>query len=112
MKYQAGAFFVILGAFVVATQAFGGVPIPDNRPVSGHLDGQQNEEQVWICPNDTNIIITNQEILNYAEANAIDLIAMSTHGRSGIGRWIFGSVTEKLLQTGSTPILTIRGTRG
>jgi nucleotide-binding universal stress UspA family protein len=48
------------------------------------------------------------QIIDYAEANAIDLIAMSTHGRSGIGRWVFGSVTDKVLHAGNTPVLVVR----
>ncbi|MDI7260134.1 MAG: universal stress protein [Thermodesulfobacteriota bacterium] len=51
------------------------------------------------------------QILEYSEANAIDLIAMSTHGRSGIGRWVFGSVTDKVLHAGDTAVLTIRATK-
>jgi nucleotide-binding universal stress UspA family protein len=52
-----------------------------------------------------------EQIIDYAEANAIDLIAMSTHGRSGMGRWVFGSVTDKVLHAGDTPLLTIRATK-
>jgi len=52
-----------------------------------------------------------EQIIDYAEANAIDLIAMSTHGRSGIGRWVFGSVTDKVLHAGDMPLLTIRATK-
>ncbi len=52
-----------------------------------------------------------EQILEYAEANAIDLIAMSTHGRSGIGRWVLGSVTDKVLHAGDTAVLTIRATK-
>lgn len=48
------------------------------------------------------------EIIDYAEANSIDLIIMSTHGRSGIGRWVFGSVTDKVLRAGNTPVLVVR----
>ena len=51
------------------------------------------------------------KIIDYSEVNAIDLIAMSTHGRSGIGRWVFGSVTDKVLHAGDTPLLTIRATK-
>ncbi|MDD5082795.1 MAG: universal stress protein, partial [Dehalococcoidales bacterium] len=47
------------------------------------------------------------EIISYAEANNIDLIAMSTHGRSGIGRWVFGSVTDKVIHAGKTPVLIV-----
>ena len=51
------------------------------------------------------------EIINYAEANAIDIIAMSTHGRSGVGRWVFGSVTDKVLHAGDTAILVVQAPR-
>ena len=51
------------------------------------------------------------EIISFAEANAIDLIAMSTHGRSGVSRWVFGSVTDKILHAGDRPVLTVRATR-
>jgi nucleotide-binding universal stress UspA family protein len=51
------------------------------------------------------------QIIDYAEANAIDLIAMSTHGRSGITRWVFGSVTDKVLHAGNTVVLTVRASK-
>ncbi len=41
------------------------------------------------------------------EANA-DLVAMSTHGRAGISRWAFGSVTDKVLRGGKVPVLMVR----
>lgn len=52
------------------------------------------------------------QIIDYATTKAIDLIAMSTHGRSGITRWVFGSVTDKVLHAGDTPVLTVRATKG
>ncbi len=52
-----------------------------------------------------------EEIITYAEENNIDLIAMSTHGRSGIGRWVFGSVTDKVLHAGDVPVLTVRASK-
>jgi nucleotide-binding universal stress UspA family protein len=48
------------------------------------------------------------EIVDYAEVNKVDLIAMSTHGRSGMSRWLFGSVASRVLQGTSKPILLIR----
>ena len=48
------------------------------------------------------------QIIDYAEANSVDFITMSTHGLSGIGRWVFGSVTDKVLHAGDTPVLVIR----
>ncbi len=41
------------------------------------------------------------------EINA-GLVAMSTHGRSGISRWAFGSITDRVLREGNVPILTVR----
>lgn len=46
-------------------------------------------------------------ILEYAEKNGIDLIIMSTHGRSGPSRWAFGSVTDKVARSSPTPVLVI-----
>jgi nucleotide-binding universal stress UspA family protein len=50
---------------------------------------------------------TAEEILNYAKDNNIDLIIMSTHGRSGITRWAFGSVTDRVVRHSRVPVLTV-----
>jgi len=47
------------------------------------------------------------EILAYARDNQVDLIVMTTHGRSGASRWFFGSVAEKVLQHCPIPILLV-----
>jgi len=38
----------------------------------------------------------------------VDVFVMATHGRSGLGRIVFGSVAERLLKNGTTPILMIK----
>jgi nucleotide-binding universal stress UspA family protein len=48
------------------------------------------------------------EIIKVADEIRADLIAMSTHGRSGISRWAFGSVTDKVLRGGNKPVLIVR----
>ncbi|MBN1179186.1 MAG: universal stress protein [Anaerolineae bacterium] len=48
------------------------------------------------------------EILRYAEEVEADLIAMCTHGRSGLSRWVFGSVAEKVLRGATCPVLLVR----
>jgi len=49
------------------------------------------------------------EIVIAAEEEKVDMIAMSTHGRSGIGRWALGSVTDKTLHLETNiPKLVIR----
>lgn len=50
-----------------------------------------------------------EEILRYAEENQVDLILMATHGRSGISRWIIGSVSERVLRSTNLPVWLIRG---
>jgi nucleotide-binding universal stress UspA family protein len=47
-------------------------------------------------------------ILHFAELHDIDLIAMATHGRAGLGRWLYGSVTEKILRTVPCSMLVVR----
>lgn len=47
-------------------------------------------------------------IITYAEENQFDLIAMTSHGRSGLGRWIHGSVAEKVLRGADCATLIIR----
>lgn len=49
-----------------------------------------------------------QEIVAYAEREQCDLIAMGTHGRSGVGRLLIGSVADKVIRGSSVPLL-LRG---
>lgn len=48
------------------------------------------------------------EILKAATEEPADLIAMTTHGRSGPSRWVFGSVTAKVLRSAPMPLLVVR----
>jgi nucleotide-binding universal stress UspA family protein len=50
-------------------------------------------------------------ILDYAERHETDLIAMATHGRTGLAKWIYGSVTEKVLRNSQSSMLVIRPPR-
>ncbi|WP_372480611.1 universal stress protein [Halomicrobium sp. HM KBTZ05] len=47
-------------------------------------------------------------IVDYADRYGFDLIAMPTHGRTGISRRLLGSVTETVIQLSQIPVLTIR----
>jgi len=47
-------------------------------------------------------------IIEYAEANQIDLIAMCTHGRTGLARWALGSVADRVLRARCLPLLLVR----
>lgn len=50
-----------------------------------------------------------EEILKTADELNVDLIAISSHGRSGISRWALGSVADKILRCGNTPVFMVRG---
>jgi len=48
-----------------------------------------------------------EAILDYANKNQVDLIVMSTHGRSGVSRWVLGSVTDRVVRNTTASVLTI-----
>ncbi|MEE8472436.1 MAG: universal stress protein [Dehalococcoidia bacterium] len=47
-------------------------------------------------------------IADYATKNDADLIIMATHGRSGISRWVLGSVADRVLRSSCVPVLMVR----
>jgi nucleotide-binding universal stress UspA family protein len=47
------------------------------------------------------------EIIDFAKENGVDMIIMCTHGRSGITRWVLGSVAHKVLTRAETPVLLV-----
>lgn len=53
-------------------------------------------------------------LADYTEKNDIDLILIATHGRSGVTRWVRGSIADKILRYSNVPVLMVRtpGTKG
>jgi nucleotide-binding universal stress UspA family protein len=49
-----------------------------------------------------------EEIIAFTKDMKIELIAMSTHGRSGLARWAYGSVADRVLHTAKCPVLLVR----
>jgi nucleotide-binding universal stress UspA family protein len=49
-----------------------------------------------------------ESIAEYATKNSVDLIAIATHGRSGISRWAWGSVADRVLRSACVPVLMVR----
>jgi nucleotide-binding universal stress UspA family protein len=52
-----------------------------------------------------------KEIINYAQEKKVSLIAISSHGHSGIERWVFGSTANKVVQDSKTSVLLVRATK-
>jgi nucleotide-binding universal stress UspA family protein len=59
------------------------------------------ETHVWYGP-------AAAAIVEAASAQKVDLVVMCTHGRSGLGRLVLGSVAESVLRGTTTPILVVR----
>ena len=53
-----------------------------------------------------------EAILDHARSLAVDVIVMSTHGRGGVSRWVYGSVADRVLQAAPCPVLLIRASAG
>jgi nucleotide-binding universal stress UspA family protein len=62
---------------------------------------RQIETHVWYGP-------AAPAIVDAAKVQTVDVIVMSTHGRSGLGRIIFGSVAESVLRGTRVPIFLVR----
>ena len=50
---------------------------------------------------------TAGRIVDHAAEMGIDLVVLSAHGRSGLGRWLFGSIAQKVLAVGIAPVLMV-----
>ena len=57
-----------------------------------------------------NIGFGAEEIITLAHKTDENFVAMCTHGRSGIRRWVLGSVTERVVRHSGDPVLIIRAT--
>ena len=51
----------------------------------------------------------SSEIIDFAENNDIDLIVMGTLGKTGLDRFLMGSVAEKVVRNSKVPVLVVRG---
>lgn len=51
-------------------------------------------------------------ILAASRHPGVDLIVLATHGRSGLGRWVFGAIAEEVLAAAPVPVLLVRAWQG
>lgn len=107
---------------VMVTKAVGGEAIPDMPASEKEMEGRKREALDYLgrvgqslrnkgarVTAEVAVGDAAEQIVNVAERMDASLIAISTHGRSGLSRWAFGSVTDKVLRlSGRTPILVAR----
>jgi nucleotide-binding universal stress UspA family protein len=77
--------------------------------------GREAIETVTADAHDTDTVATalvrgspGEAILEYAGDHGVDMVAMGTHGRTGIDRFVAGSVTERVVRRAEVPVLTVR----
>lgn len=51
--------------------------------------------------------LPHEGILDYADEHDVDLLVMSSRGRSGVSRFVFGSVTERVVRLSNRPVLVV-----
>lgn len=82
-----------------------------NRAAAEHYFNQLADRIKYDNANVRSEIVTGKPaegITDYAAQNNIDLIALASHGRGGVTRWMFGSVADRVLRSSNVPILVIR----
>ena len=118
----ASAFSASLHVLAVIDTRTAGGPFSDGDLEDEILDRMTADAEETITaitdavdvPGDIQTTIRNgnpvDEICTYRDDNDVDLIAMGTHGRTGIGRYVAGSVTESVVRRADVPVFTVRAT--
>ncbi len=92
-----------------------GMPLvqePDARAYLDHIAGQVREEGVVVqtLVSSTLFGTVAEVLVGKAQQRGCELIVMSTHGRGGLGRWVYGTVAEEVLRRSPVPVLLISST--
>jgi nucleotide-binding universal stress UspA family protein len=80
------------------------------RSMEAYMDSQRNELIMQHFTVQTHVIDGDAAagILDIADVTGADLIVMTTHGRSGVDRWIMGSVAERVVHSAPIPVWLVR----
>lgn len=106
--------------YVVDTAAFASIPMDAAWESMYQLLRQEGDEATKVVADkasaegldvEKNTIEGHpaEEIIKYAEKNSISLIVMGTLGKSGLDRFLLGSVAEKVVRNSKIPVLVVRG---
>ncbi len=88
------------------------------RPVAGTAAGERSRVSQWrcrivacriaACPDGGYGRLSLERCSGIARAQAVDLIALATHRRSGVTRWLLGGVADKVVRGATLPVLLYR----
>jgi nucleotide-binding universal stress UspA family protein len=73
-----------------------------------HAEAERLQQAGYLVSTEVHFGDPAQRIIDYVNDEGVDLVAMATHGRSGIGRLVLGSVAERVLRGVSVPVLLMR----
>ena len=127
LALRCGSAVVLLRAVSEPVFASPGIPGSAGTPIvtSGmerHVEREVDEAEVYLKSVAERLLaehgiraecvtvlgVAGQAIVDYATANEVELIAIATHGRSGPGRVLFGSVADHVTRQSRLPILLVR----
>ena len=72
---------------------------------------EKAKQSLNLCDSNVSTVVKSglaaDTILDYMEKNGVDLVVMSSHGRSGVSRWYMGSVAEKVVRSSPVPVFLV-----
>ncbi len=114
------AELILVRATILPTIPMGTVPIDitelrenERRGVAQYLEQAAERAKAEGVKKIETVVVDNEAaiaIIDTAEKYEVDLIVMSTHGRTGLNRWLFGSVAEKVLRHSNRALYIVRST--
>ena len=112
-EYEAEIHFVHVCEPPYVDGGFAGTPGADQVPPAEIREAETQLESIMPsgdvrCRRKVLIGTPADELVGYAKDNSIDLVVMGTHGRSGLGRLLMGSVAEGVVRRSPCPVLTIK----
>jgi nucleotide-binding universal stress UspA family protein len=107
-----GAHLIIMHVRVVPTVAYGEFAALPPEPEEGldNLKERLQQMKPHGCAVEYMLAegVPAEEIVNIARDKHCDLIVMGTHGRTGLGRLLMGSVAELVVRRAACPVLTVK----
>jgi nucleotide-binding universal stress UspA family protein len=109
---------VVTPILIYGNETDGSITLPDFQKVEEqnmknaqeYLDKQVKLLKENDINADSQAIFGNvlEALTDFAEKAKVDLIVIATHGRSGISRWVWGSVADRILRSAKVPVLMVR----
>jgi nucleotide-binding universal stress UspA family protein len=116
-KIAGGKIFV---GYVVDTAAFASIPMDAGWEMMYELmetEAKEAVQKVEVLAKQAGVEVESvvleghpsNEIIEFAQKNGIDVIVMGTLGKSGLDRFLLGSVAEKVTRNSTVPVLVVKG---